>query len=199
MAIKITEELTDQQLLEQIAAGDEISFQALYRRYSGRVYLIANKYLNSTFSAQDVVQDIFCKIWQAGEQLLTIQTFPAWLTTVTRNHVFTQLQKQIPLLSIDELEHGQIACEGNCADAKELEKFINEAVMSLSPRQKEIYCLSRIENLSHKQISSRLGISYDVTREHMSKALKSIRLFLQNKYLIASYLGVLVFVVKIFS
>lgn len=178
--------LTDKELVDKMSRGDEDAFQMLYKRYSGKVYNIALRYQKSAFLAQDIIQDIFLKIWQNREKLAEVDNFPGWLTTITRNHLFTQLRKQIPQLSIDEIEMDpavDVRQDHHDVDVRELELLITEAIAALSPRQKEIYCLSRFENLSHKQIAAQLNISYDVTREHMSKALKSIRSFLIFKYM----------------
>lgn len=191
--------LTDKELVEKVSQGDEEAFQMLYKRYSGKVYAIALRYQKSAFLSQDIVQDVFLKIWQIRNQLAEIDNFPGWLTTVTRNHLFTQLQKQIPQLSINELEEEHVISarqDYHDVEVRELELLINEAVAALSPRQKEIYCLSRFENLSHKQIAAQLNISYDMTREHMSKALKNIRLFLITKYVSTLFVLINYFFIK---
>ncbi|TKC58502.1 RNA polymerase sigma-70 factor [Pedobacter hiemivivus] len=191
--------LTDKELVDKMSRGDEDAFQMLYKRYSGKVYNIALRYQKSAFLAQDIIQDIFLKIWQNREKLAEVDNFPGWLTTITRNHLFTQLRKQIPQLSIDEIEMDptvDVRQDHHDVDVRELELLITEAIAALSPRQKEIYCLSRFENLSHKQIAAQLNISYDVTREHMSKALKSIRSFLIFKYMSPLFLLVNFFFIK---
>ncbi|MCX2453941.1 RNA polymerase sigma-70 factor [Pedobacter sp. PLR] len=176
---------TEQELLEEVAGGNESAFRLLYEKYAGKVYTMGMNYLKSPFLAQDAVQEVFVKVWKNREQLASLNSFPAWLTTISRNQLINDLQRQFPMDSLDSIspddQHHQ-ATTGNEVDYRELEKVIKIGISSFSPRQQQIYMLSREEGLSHKQIASQLNISYDMVREHMSNALKNLRKFLENHY-----------------
>lgn len=177
---------TELELLEEIAGGNESAFNLLYDKYAGKVYAMGIKYLKSPFLAQDAVQEIFVKIWNNRGQLPYVRSFPAWLGTISRNQLINELQKQVPIEVLEEshpgARHEIVPVAGSEIDFRELEQLIKKGVESLSPRQQQIYKLSREEGLSHKQIAVQLSISYDVVREHMSKALKNLRIFLENNY-----------------
>lgn len=177
---------TELELLEEIAGGNESAFNLLYDKYAGKVYAMGIKYLKSPFLAQDAVQEIFVKIWNNRGQLPYVRSFPAWLGTISRNQLINELQKQVPMEVLEEshpgARHEIVPVAGSEIDFRELEQLIKKGVESLSPRQQQIYKLSREEGLSHKQIAVQLSISYDVVREHMSKALKNLRIFLENNY-----------------
>lgn len=177
---------TELELLEEIAGGNESAFNLLYDKYAGKVYAMGIKYLKSPFLAQDAVQEIFVKIWNNRGQLPYVRSFPAWLGTISRNQLINELQKQVPMEVLEEshpgARHEIVPVAGSEIDFRELEQLIKKGVESLSPRQQQIYKLSREEGLSHKQIAVQLAISYDVVREHMSKALKNLRIFLENNY-----------------
>lgn len=177
---------TEHELLELVAGGNESAFKLLYEKYAGKVYTMGINYLKSPFLAQDAVQEVFVKVWKNREQLTTLNSFPAWLTTISRNQLINDLQRLVPMesletISSDDTRHHQ-ATTGNEVDYRELEKAIKIGINTCSPRQQEIYLLSREEGLSHKQIASQLNISYDMVREHMSNALKNLRKFLENHY-----------------
>lgn len=177
---------TELELMEEVAGGNESAFNLLYERYAGKVYAMGMKYLKSPFLAQDAVQEIFVKVWNNRGELPYVKSFPAWLNTISRNQLINELQKQVPMETLEEFQpeekHKIAATSGNDIDFRELEQLIKKGVESLSPRQQQIYKLSREEGLSHKQIAEQLSISYDVVREHMSKALKNLRIFLENNY-----------------
>ncbi|WP_316821805.1 RNA polymerase sigma-70 factor [Pedobacter gandavensis] len=177
---------TEQELLEEVAGGNESAFKLLYDKYAAKVYTMGMNYLKSPFLAQDAVQEVFVKVWKNREQLTTLNSFPAWLTTITRNQLINDLQRQIPMESLEAIPSGDPnqhqTSTSNEIDFRELEKAIKIGLNSFSPRQQEIYNLSREEGLSHKQIASKLNISYDMVREHMSNALKNLRKFLENHY-----------------
>ncbi|SHE71368.1 RNA polymerase sigma factor [Pedobacter caeni] len=177
---------TEQELLEEVAGGNESAFNLLYDKYAGKVYAMGMKYLKSPFLAQDAVQEIFVKVWNNSAQLPYLKSFPAWLTTVSRNQLINELQKEIPMEPLEAFHAEEPSSAerstGTDIDFRELEQLIKKGVDSLSPRQQQIYKLSREEGLSHKQIADQLHISYDVVREHMSKALKNLRSFLEHNY-----------------
>lgn len=177
---------TEQELLEEVAGGNESAFKLLYEKYAGKVYTMGMKYLKSPFLAQDAVQEVFVKVWKNRKQLTNLNSFPAWLTIITRNQLINDLQRQIPMDSLealhpDVLDHHRMST-GHDVDFRELEKVIKIGIDHFSPRQQQIYKLSREEGLSHKQIAAQLNISYDMVREHMSNALKNLRKFLENHY-----------------
>lgn len=177
---------TDQELLEKVAGGSEAAFNLLYKKYAGKVYTMGLRYLKSPFLAQDAVQEVFVKVWKNRIQLPTLTSFPAWLTTISRNQLINELQKEIPMESLESFAPEDIrtntSSNHNDVDFRELEQLIRNGINSFSPRQQQIYKLSREEGLSHKQIAEQLDISYDMVREHMSKALKNLRVFLENHY-----------------
>lgn len=177
---------TEQELLEEVAGGNESAFKLLYEKYAGKVYTMGMNYLKSPFLAQDAVQEVFVKVWKNRQQLTTLNSFPAWLTTITRNQLINDLQRMVPMDSLEAIHPDVIdyhqASTGNELDFRELEKVIKIGIDGFSPRQQQIYKLSREEGLSHKQIAAQLNISYDMVREHMSNALKNLRKFLENHY-----------------
>jgi RNA polymerase sigma-70 factor (family 1) len=177
---------TDQDLLKLISEGCERSFRKLYDLYAGKVYTMAIGYLRSPMSAQDAVQETFIKIWEKRHSLTEIDNFPAYLHVITRNLLINQLQKKIPLFdgnesTVEAMPEDRHLPEQQL-DYRELTRLIFHAVGRLPQRQQQVYRLSREQGLSHQQIAKELGLSYDTVREHMSKALKSIRTSLEAQY-----------------
>jgi RNA polymerase sigma-70 factor (family 1) len=165
-------------LMTRIAGGDEKAFHPLYQRYFGKVYAMALKYLPNVFQAQDIVQEVFGRVWLNRAQLPTIQSFEAWLITITRNLLINELRKMHPAGSQPVAPADPHAI----LEYRQLEQLLLQAVNKLSNRQREVYRLSRVEGYSHKEIAAQLGISVDVSREHLSKALHNIRAFLLQEY-----------------
>ncbi len=176
----------DQHLLQGLAGGSERSFRELYDLYAGRIYTMAMGYLKSPMEAQDVVQEIFVKIWEKRNGLTSIDNFPAYVHVITRNLLINQLQKKIPVFSQHELTEHAIPEDRHQPqqqlDYRELATLITSAVAQLPARQQQVYRLSREQGLNHQQIAKELNLSYDTVREHMSKALKNIRDNLQKQY-----------------
>jgi RNA polymerase sigma-70 factor (family 1) len=180
----------EQPLLLRIAKGDEKAFHAVYQQYFSKVYAMALHYMPDVFRAQDVVQEVFGRVWQRRNDLPDIRHFEAWIITVTRNLLINELRKLYPRgWQPDNTNHSD---PQKTLEYRELENLLKQAISKLSARQQEVYRLSRVEGFSHKEIAEKLGISIDVSREHLSKALRNIRTFLLQEYGLTGVLAMLI-------
>jgi RNA polymerase sigma-19 factor, ECF subfamily len=146
-------------------------------------------YLPDVFRAQDMVQEVFGRVWQNRYDLPEIRNFEAWLITITRNLLINELRKMYPRGW--QPGNAESTDPYNTLDYRELEKLLRQAIGKLSARQQEVYRLSRVEGLSHREIAEKLNISVDVSREHLSKALHNIRTFLLDEYGLTGMLALL--------
>jgi RNA polymerase sigma-70 factor (ECF subfamily) len=179
-----------QELLLRIAQNDESAFHTIYQQYFGKVYAMALHYLTDVFRAQDMVQEVFGRVWQNRNDLTTIRHFEAWIITITRNLLINELRKMHP--PGWQPESAETTDTYNIVEYRELEKLLQQAIGKLSARQQEVYRLSRMEGFSHREIAEKLGISIDVSREHLSKALHNIRAFLLKEYGVTGILVTLI-------
>lgn len=167
--------------MAQISSDDPQAFHELYNMYFGKVYAMALKYLSNAYEAHDIIQEVFINIWTNRQKLPQIHNFEAWIITLTRNSLINLLKKELANKPASQQEPPAQDLR-TTIDYRELELLIHEAVATLSARQKEVFTLSRMQGYSHKEIASQLGISVDVSREHLSKALHAIRNFLLTRY-----------------
>jgi RNA polymerase sigma-70 factor (family 1) len=180
----------EQPLLLRIAKGDEKAFHAVYQQYFSKVYAMALHYMPDVFSAQDVVQEVFGRVWQRRNDLPDIRHFEAWIITIARNLLINELRKLYPRgWQPDSTDNTD---PQKTLEYRELENLLKQAINKLSARQQEVYRLSRVEGFSHKEIAEKLGISIDVSREHLSKALRNIRTFLLQEYGLTGVLAMLI-------
>jgi RNA polymerase sigma-70 factor (family 1) len=189
-------------LLMLVSEGDQSAFRKLYDHYRNQVYYFAIKFLKSESLAEDVLQEIFSKIWVNRKKMTELNSFSKFLNTLTLNHIYNQLrhkahetvflQKQ---LSDHETGNQDVF---NYFDLHELEGLIAEAVNRLPPQQKKVFELSRIEGLKHDEIANRLNISKETVKKHIMEALRNIKSFLALKsQSIINLLIVLLFLRKI--
>src|SRR5665213_736625 len=134
--------------------------------------------------AEDMVQDIFLKIWMKKEQLPAIENFRNYLFIVARNHIFNELKKRsTDILFTDQLLdyfHDNKTTPEKKLLQKEASHLIQQAIDRLPQQQKMVYRLSREEGLSRNEIAERLELSPNTVRNHLSKALEMIRQSLQH-------------------
>jgi RNA polymerase sigma-70 factor (family 1) len=172
-----------QQLLKQIANGDQVAFEQFYNIHWSRIYSLALTYLKSSVQAQDVVQEVFLKIWVKRQNLSHVENPASYVYIMGRNEIINALKKKISLDWLTEeqaelipdnfmLPHQEI-------DLKQLQQNIGRAIDNLPDRQKLIFKLSREEGLNHEQIAARLGIEKSTVKNHIVRALNTLRSNLQ--------------------
>jgi RNA polymerase sigma-70 factor (family 1) len=173
----------EKELLCRIAAGDEAAFGELFHAYHQRLGAYICRLTESLPAAQEIVQDVFLKIWMKRAMLPEIQCFDAYLFKAARNHVYNYLRKIARERTQQAMLEASVATGEPVEElqAGEQEEYLNllEAAITQLPRQQQkVYLLHRREGLSHAEIALRLQLSVETVKKHMSLALRSIRDYL---------------------
>jgi RNA polymerase sigma-70 factor (ECF subfamily) len=174
----------ESEVLQQIANGDECAFRLLFNEHWQNIYGVAYMLTKSAPIAEDMVQEIFMKLWIKREQLPGVENFRNYLFIVARNHIFNELKKRSTdiLFTNHLLEYFHDIGETPEKKLllKETEQIIDQVIERLPQQQKMIYRLSREEGLSRNEMAERLGIAPNTVRNHLAKALEMIRHELQR-------------------
>jgi len=174
--------MQEKEILAAIARGDERAFNGIVRKYSPVIYPYLLYWLKQPHLAEELTQDIFVRIWNNRAKLPGIDNFSGYLYTVARNRANTELQRLLstpeppPVLQTDQLlntPHAEL-------ELKELARIMEQAIDSLPPRRKEIFLLSRTEELTYEEIAAKLDISRSTVREHMVAALVTLRQYIKQ-------------------
>jgi RNA polymerase sigma-70 factor (ECF subfamily) len=184
ITLKETSLHNEKNLLLRVSEGDEIAFRVLYDLYRRKIYALGLFLTRSETPAQELVQDVFLKIWEKREQLRDIDYFNAWLRTVARNTAINYLRaRAMEKLGHDRLlMHEPNSCftENDAAD-REYALLLQAALRQLPLQQQKVYILHRQQGLCHEAIAGQMGISVLTSRKYMKLALHSIRLFLKQR------------------
>ncbi|TRX60618.1 RNA polymerase sigma-70 factor [Fulvivirga sp. M361] len=177
--------IPDAKLVALLAQGNRVAFNQVYDRYWKRLYGYAFNILRCPGLTEDVLQDVFLKIWE-NREITKITMLETYLFSATRNKAislirktkFTDFQeKLIESLSLPPKAEQQLQWH-------DLKKEIELATDYLPPRCKEIFHMSRFEQLSIVEISENLGISNRSVENQLSLALKHLRKYLNKSSLI---------------
>lgn len=174
----------DTLIITQVSEGDEYAFRTLFDNYRDKIFFIAFKITRVESSAEDVVQEVFIKLWLHRQKLRKLDNFSAYLNTITRNHIFSQLRK----LSTEEVYLRELIQSGQMEGKdvsdmvlyNELRKMYDAAVARLTPQQKKVYQLGKIDGKKYEEIASLLDISKETVKNHMVKATTSIKAYLAD-------------------
>lgn len=171
---------SDRELASKIKLGDLHSFDLIYKRYSARIYSFAFGLLKSKNDSEDLVQEVFIKLWNIKEGINENLSIKSFLFTIAYNMSITVIRKKIKKTEFVDLvsalqEPIELTLNSIDIEYKELEASVNKIIEELPNRQKAVYKLSREEELSYKEISKKLCISINTVENHMVKALRHIR------------------------
>jgi RNA polymerase sigma-70 factor (family 1) len=171
-------------VLRQVADGSEKAFTLLFKRYSGKVYSFALRLTRSEELAEEVVQEVFMKVWLNRETLTSVENFRAYLNRINKNHCLNIIRRlaqesRISLeISNQNTEYSHETEEGIVyRDTKEL---VEQAILTLTPQQQKVYRPCHIDGLKYEEATAELNISPGTVHTHMKLALKAIRQHLDH-------------------
>lgn len=174
----------DLELFARIAEDDEEAFRTIYHSHNSRLYLSVLKLVKTEVEAQEIIQEVFLKLWLHRRTLTEIKTPVAWLHTIASNLSLTSLRKkareQRRLKVVAGSDDYYTPEPGIDLDSKKLEQIIEEAVSRLPPSRRSVFILSRRKGLSRTEIASELNISESTVKNHLTSALKFIQDYIQK-------------------
>jgi RNA polymerase sigma-70 factor (ECF subfamily) len=183
-------------LLAKVAAGDEGAFRTLFDGHRDKLYAYMLRLSKERVVAEDIVQEVFLKIWMGREQLKTVRNFDAYLFTIARNHAFN-LSKQITyrrelLVRISSDQPQSDLSTENEVDYKYLRSLLAQELSKLPPQQRKIFALSRFEGLSNEDIALQQSISVGTVKKHLSLATQTLKAALKDKMEMVIILGIMI-------
>lgn len=166
-----------------MAAGDEAAFRILFDTYYDQLYAISLLYTKSLDIAEDLVQDIFVKIWVKREKLKGVHDLENYLFVLSRNTIFDWLKGRVlttehyPELAgyfqEDRTPYDQVTF-------KELERTLDNVIEALPPQLQTVFKLSRLQGLSHDEIALKTGLSKQTIKKYIVRALLIVRKLLND-------------------
>lgn len=173
-------ELTDNDLVVLLKTGDNIAFTEIYGRYHGKLYIHLSNKLSSREDCRDILHDLFIGLWQNHATLDIRGDLSAYLYTAARYKVFDRISKnQIEKKYLNSVqlfvEKGEYVTDHRIRE-KLLIELIDREIAALPEKMREVFRLSRNENLSHRQIAAQLGISEQTVKKQVQNALKVLKI-----------------------
>lgn len=171
----------EKELLRRIAGEDQEAFNVLFEQYRDRLFSYLYKITRSKETAEEVVLDVFLKIWTGRAVLTEIDNFEAFLFRVARNKGldFLRWVQKNKLQQVELWNRMQDDITPDAADEmirlEEAAEAIRLAVSRLSPQRKMVFQLSREQGMTYDQIAERLHLSSHTVRNHIAASLRFIR------------------------
>jgi len=157
------------------------SFQIVFNTYYNSLCNYAYGFLQDEDASEDIVQEVFTRIWERRQDLIGTEEVRYYLFTAVRNNCISQMRKDKKRDIID-WDDGSVWYTQDKEDSvKDYRALIQKAIEGLPPRCREVFLLSRLSNMTYKEIAGSLDISEKTVENQMGKALKLMRTFLKER------------------
>lgn len=170
----------------RIAEGDEVAFTELFNTWYPLLSTLVLRLTRSELLAEEVVQDVFLKIWMGRESLLYVQHFKPFLWVMAKHLAFDALRK-VAAREAREKHYQQnlvtvsAGPEGDVDPSASYHTLIDEAISRLPPQQQRVYLLSRRDRIKQAEIADRMGISVATVKSYLQLAIESITRYVKQK------------------
>jgi len=173
------EQQTNSKLVSSLKAGNPLAFRQVYMLFEKRVFGFVYSITKSEYVSEEIVQEVFIRIWSQRETLDPERAFDSYIFTVARNLTYNYLRDASRRESIrNELwanvsaMHRQVEADLALAEYKTI---VDNIVNKLPPQKRLIYQLSRQEGKSNSEIADMLGISPKTVKNHLWHTMATIR------------------------
>lgn len=177
-------------LLTDLRLGDLKAFREIYELYKLKVTRLAYRYCLDKADAEEVLQDVFMKLWNNKEKINASQNFDNYLFTIAKNTVLDKIKSyklEKENLSKYFAHHKTVATDQTEQHIlhHELQQLLAEVLIELPPKRRRIFEMNRLEGYTYQQITEALQISSGTVEKQMSKALKVVKKKLTGYKLLA--------------
>ncbi len=167
----------ESQLVKSLSRGNILAFNTLFGEYSGRLYRFAYGYLKSEEESEELVQEVFTRIWEKHKDLKSELSFKSYLFSIAFNIIKKHFRREAIK---SEYFKSRISDDLDLETTRKISydslyQYVSDLIEMLPGRRKEIFIKSRFDGLSIKEISEELNISHKTVENHLSDALKFIR------------------------
>lgn len=171
----------EQELIQLIAQSDEIAFTKLFDHYRNKIYTVALKLTHSTAIAEEIVEDVFLKIWLRRSHLNEIENFSAYLYVIARNETYKILKQIAKNYKLVLLTEKDVTLADNNTDEylirREMASLLQKAIDRLPSQQKQVYKLMKEADLKRGEVAELLQIQPETVKFHLAQAMKNIRTY----------------------
>lgn len=157
--------MDERYLKTRIAKGDKTAFAIVFREYYGKVFRFIVSMVKDKYSAEDIAQDVFMRLWKRRSHLESIKSLDDYLFIISRNSVVDHFRKaakrkQLSIEEMDSILMSRISLDPDRAlDARSEMENVLQAMLNLPAKRRDIYMMSRIDGMSNDEIAAFMGIS----------------------------------------
>jgi len=176
----------EKELFELIAESDEAAFEKIFHTYNAKLLPFVTSITKNREAAEEIMQEVFLKLWLHRTSLTEIENPTAWLIRVSSNLALSYLQRLAIHTKVVKRISGQTSQTDTLVesemDVKKIKEHVAVAVSQLPKNRRQIYNLSREDGLNRRQIAERMGIAESTVKNQLTAALKFIQEYIEKNY-----------------
>ena len=167
------------ELLALIKSGSKLAFELIYRQYKSKVYWKIRSKIDDAAIAEELMQDVFIKIWEKRADIDLDKSFAAYLFCIAQSRIIDfcrrakrdrQMMDNLQLIGTEISEHPM-----ESSLSKNEGEFLLQAIENLPPQRKRIFVLCKLDGKSYEEVSAMIGVSTSTISDHIVKATKSLK------------------------
>ena len=175
----------EKDLIGRLNRGSTEAFDALFHAYSSKLYHFAHGYLKSREDAEELVQDVFCKIWERRKEIKKEFLFSSYLFAIAFNQIKKYFRSKARLNSYIESSATTTSDLKVHEDVNyfSLLKVVTQLISQMPERRRMVFQKSRFEGKNAREIAEEMQISQSTVENHLNKALRFLRQHLKDEHL----------------
>jgi RNA polymerase sigma-70 factor (ECF subfamily) len=182
--IRLSDSFFLKDLIRRGREGDDQALEAIYKQFNRPLFNLVYRYTYNSEVAEDLLQDIFIKVFSHLHDIRNEETFVGWIYRIAINTCYSylrrkksRLQRTIPLNEVE----GRIEGKTNESGDEVMKKSLDDAIQNLPDKMKSIFLLHDVQGFKHKEIARMVGCSMGTSKSQLFKARMKIREQLKNK------------------
>ncbi len=187
----MTNNILENKLIKNIAEGDAIAFEEIFKKYNKKVYTFSYRYLKNKEDAQGIVQEVFLSLWQNAGKMHADSNVKAYLFTITFNAIrkkFRKLSREKKYLKAHESSIFENYDEISEIEYNDLLDKAKSLIDQLPPQQKKVFQLRQDKGLTNSEIANLIHISKKTVENHLNSARCFLRKSMREAGLLSSLL-----------
>lgn len=171
-------------LIESLKNGDERAYTYLIDTYHHKLCVYANSLVKNIYSAEDIVQNVFIKVWEQRTRLKSDHAIKSFLYKLAYNEFIDLYRKNQSLFSLEKSYYdalNSIVLDDDSESLQRVINVVNKEIQNLPPKCKEVFILSKKEGLTNIEIAEHLDVSIKTVEAQITKAFSILRSTLDEK------------------
>lgn len=170
--------------IQNLRSGKSEGFKIIFHFYHKQLFLLSKKYLKDTHLAEDVVQEVFIKVWLKRESLDPERSIKGFLITCLQNHIRNIIRnrkrKILGSYELKETHHPGTNCTQEEMQFAEYQAILKDGIAGMPEKRKEIFRLKVLEGLSNAEVAKKLGVSINTVKAHSFQGNKFMKSYLKK-------------------